>query len=355
MSPLTRLQKELEKHQLEAILVSDLTNVHWLTGFTGTFGFVLVTTDKAFFLTDSRYAIQSREEVKNFEVAHFSKPITTLEFLDQYIKKLSIQKLAFEQSASYEDWQSWTKQFAPIQLVPAPPILDDLRSIKTPEEIKKIKKSCALADACMSHIQKMIRPGVKEYDLTLEVEFFFRRHSAGIGFPPIIVSGKNSAYPHGKPSEKRLDAGDFVTLDFGAILEGYHSDITRTYVVSEVSEKHLQIYHVVLEAQQAAMDFLKPGVLAKDVDQKARDVIAGYGFGEYFGHGLGHSLGMLCHDGQVLNTESTTMIRPNQVWTIEPGIYIEGFGGVRIEDDVVVTETGIELLTHSSRELMVLP
>lgn len=354
MSSLKRLQATLKKHQIEAILVSNNINIQWLTGFSGSWGYAIVTEDKALFITDSRYAIQASQEVKELEVTSYGTGTTHTEFIKSYLKQYHIDKLHFEQSTSFEEWQEWAKAFAPVELVPEPHILESLRSIKTDEEIEKLRKSCALADACMAHVQRMIQPGIREYDLTLEIEFFFRRHSANLAFSPIIVSGANSAKPHGKPTEKRLEPGDFVTLDFGCILAGYNSDITRTFVVSEASHKHTEIYNAVLEAQIAAIQGLKPGMMGVEVDKIARDIISGYGYGSYFQHGLGHSLGRLCHDGQRLNPESLVMVEPGQVWTIEPGIYIEGFGGVRIEDDVVVTKKSVEILTHSPKELLVL-
>ena len=226
--------------------------------------------------------------------------------------------------------------------MPAPDIFTDLRLIKTSEEIEKIRMACRLADKCFEHVLRLLQPGVSEWDISLDIEFFFRRNMAEIGFSPIVASGHRSALPHGRASEKKLEAGDFVTLDFGAKLDGYCSDMTRTMVLAPLSERHKHVYDCVLEAQLAALAFMKPGVSAHDVDAAARDTLAKYDLAQYFGHGLGHGLGRNVHDGGRLGTNSKTILATGQVWTVEPGVYIEGFGGVRIEDDVVVTETGIE-------------
>jgi Xaa-Pro aminopeptidase len=201
----------------------------------------------------------------------------------------------------------------------------------------------------------MLQPGATEYDIGLEIEFFFRRNNADLAFAPIVVSGERSARPHGHPSEKRLESGDFVTMDFGAKLNGQCSDLTRTVVIGEATDRHRQVYAAVLEAELAGIAALKPGAKARDVDAIAREVLGKAQLAEYFGHGLGHGLGSVVHDLGRLAPTSTDIIEVGQVWTVEPGVYIPGFGGVRIEDDVLVTESGPEVLTHTPKEFLVLP
>jgi Xaa-Pro aminopeptidase len=201
----------------------------------------------------------------------------------------------------------------------------------------------------------MIQPGVSEIDICLDLEFFIRRQGADIAFPSIVVSGNRSARPHGKPSEKKLEVGDFVTMDFGARVKGYNSDITRTVVVGEATQRHRDVYDAVLETQLGAIDAIRSGAMAKDVDAGSRACLGKYDLAKYFGHGLGHGLGLIVHDGGRLSASSDNVIAPGQIWTIEPGVYIEGFGGVRIEDDVLITEDGVEVLTHSPKEMMILP
>lgn len=355
MDTLARLRIGMAESGIQAILVSDPVNVGWLTGFSGTFGRVIVTPDNAVFVTDSRYTLQASEEVRSMPTAWFASPVDGDEFVAIQAKKLGVKTLAFEATTPYEQWQKMTEKFNGICLVPAADLLADLRMTKSADEIALVREACGIADAAFEHITRMIQPGVTEIDVCLDLEFYIRRQEADIAFPSIVVSGNRSARPHGKPSEKKLEVGDFVTLDFGARVHGYNSDITRTVVVGEASERHREIYSAVLEAQLAAIDTIRAGVTAKTVDGLVRDMFAKRDLAKYFGHGLGHGLGRLVHDSGRLSQSSTNVIGPGQIWTIEPGVYIEGFGGVRIEDDVLITDSGVEVLTHSPKELTILP
>jgi Xaa-Pro aminopeptidase len=339
-----------------AILVSDLTNLGWLTGFTGTYGRALVTPDQALFITDGRYTIQAAEEVALMPSKTFSSPVDGEDFLAAQVAALDIEVLSFDgQNTTYSTWSKWKEKLASVELVPSPDLFTSLRLVKSDAEADLIRQSCALADACFEHVIRMIQPGVTEYDIALDIEFYFRRQGAEVAFPSIVVSGERSARPHGKPSEKPLEVGDFVTMDFGAKLNGYCSDITRTVVVGEASARHQEVYELVLEAQIEALHTIRAGVEAKEVDRIVREILATRDLAQYFTHGLGHGLGRVVHDTGRLSPTSTDIIAAGQVWTIEPGVYIPGFGGVRIEDDILITETGIEILTHSTKELLVLP
>lgn len=354
MSQLSRVRKQMVDRKCPALLVSDIVNVQWLTGFTGSSGIAVVTEDKAFFITDSRYEVQAANEVTEFERVIFRSPDTQIGILTNELQSRKITKLGFETSTRYDTWQSWTEKLDGVELIPAGDILPPLRLIKTPDEVEKIKSACAIADVCFAHVSRMVQAGVSEYDLALDIEFFIRRHSATLAFDVISVSGPNSAKPHGKPSERKLETGDFVTFDFGAKIHGYCSDLTRTVVVGDCDEKHQAIYDRVLEAQIAAIEALKPGANGKDVDSLVRKILDKDDLSQYFGHGLGHGLGREVHDGGSLAQVRDQVIEPGQVWTVEPGVYIEGWGGVRIEDDVVITDTGAQLLTHSPKELLVM-
>lgn len=349
---LDKLRERMESEGLPALLVSDVANVQWLTGFTGSFGMVLATASDAVFITDSRYTIQASEQVAGAEVVTFGSPKTAADTLAEQAKRLGLERLGFETSTPYSTWEQWSQALAPIELVPTTNLLDSLRIVKSDDEVRKIREACKLADACFQHVLRMIQPGAVEYDLGLEIEFFFRRHKAGIAFEPIVVSGANSARPHGRPSEKRLEPGDFLTLDFGASVEGYCSDITRTVVVGRATPRHKTIYEQVLKAQVAAIDALRPGANGKEVDALARTILDEENLSQYFGHGLGHGLGRAVHDVGRLSSNADQPIEPGQVWTVEPGVYIEGWGGVRIEDDVLVTEGAPEVLTASPKTLM---
>ena len=350
---LCRLRDQMEEKGVGALLVSDLLNVQWLTGFTGSSGYALVTTREAVFLTDSRYTIQANEEVKGFEVVWFQRPKTFEEFLSEQCARVGVGSLAFETSVSYATWQAWTEK-VPVKWTASPDVLKPLRMVKTAEEVAKIKAACAITDACLEHLVRMMQPGVSEYDIQLDLEFFLRRQGAEIAFDPIVVSGANSARPHGSATEKTLEVGDFVTLDLGAKKDGYCSDITRTFVIGEASDRHREVYGQVLKAQLAAVEAVRAGVSAFEPDRLAREILDEKGLAKHFGHGLGHGLGRAVHDYGALSPASKDTIEVGQVWTIEPGVYIEGFGGVRIEDDVHVTPNGAEVLTHFPKELMVL-
>src|SRR5579885_378324 len=356
MDAITRVREKMEEQGLPALLVSNVENAGWMTGFSGSSANIVVTPKDAVFITDSRYTIQARDEVKDLPVETYSSPTEMSEFVAQQLKKLGVQKVGFEKvNTSYDQYEKLKGKLNGIELIPASDLFSDLRLVKAPEEIEKIKAACRLADSCFEHVLRLLQPGVREWAIGLEIEFYFRRNMADIAFSPIVASGWRSALPHGRASEKKLEAGDFVTLDFGAKLDGYNSDITRTMVLAPASDRHKEVYQRVLESQQAALDFMKPGVTAHDVDAAARDYLAKYDLAKYFGHGLGHGLGRSVHDGGRLGTNSKTILEPGQVWTVEPGVYIEGFGGVRIEDDVVVTDNGIEILTKSTKELLILP
>ena len=337
--------------QIDALLVSSSTNLFWLTGFTGSFGYVLLTATEARFITDSRYTVQAKEQVTSMPIVSFASPKTGITVLQETMDELGIKKVGFESIyVTYGQFLTYQEKLSDFEWVPAGELLENLRMIKTPDEIAKIKAACALTDKCFDHIKRLVQVGVTEFEIQLELEFFFRRNGATCAFDPIIVSGENSARPHGKATEKTLAEGDLVTFDFGAKVDGYCADMTRTVVVGKASEKTRAIYDSVLKVQLACLEMMKPGVIAGDVDAKAREIFGEWA--QYFGHGLGHGLGILVHDTGRLGSGSKTVLEPGQIWTVEPGIYFEGFGGCRIEDDVLVTETGIEIFNTTTKELL---
>jgi Xaa-Pro aminopeptidase len=351
---LDRLRRKMSDEGVDALLVSDILNVHWLTGFSGSSGYALVTARDAVFITDSRYTIQAGQEVKGLEVVWFQRPQTFEGFLASQCERIGVSKLAFETSISYATWQAWKEKVASVEWIPSPEVLKPLRMVKTAEEVAKIKEACAITDKCLEHLTRMMQPGVSEYDIQLDLEFFIRRSGAEIAFDPIVVSGPNSARPHGHATERKLQVGDFVTIDLGAKKNGYCSDITRTFVIGEANDRHREIYGQVLKAQVAAVEAITAGRPASEPDRLSREILDEKGLAQYFGHGLGHGLGRAVHDYGGLGPNSKDTIETGQVWTVEPGVYIEGYGGVRIEDDVHVTPDGPEVLTHFPKELMVL-
>jgi Xaa-Pro aminopeptidase len=346
-----RVRSAMAGAGVPALLLTDVATVQWLTGFTGSSAAVVLTLDSGEFVTDSRYAIQAREQITDLGVRIFASPVRQSEALGQSIRELGLSQVAFERSVSYATWEEWQKSFDGVELVPSPEILKPLRMVKTPDEVAKIKAACGLADACLLHVMRLLRPGVREYDIALEIEFYFRRQGAEVGFPPIVASGPNSARPHAAPGDRPLQRGDFVTIDLGARLDGYCSDITRTYVVGRADGRQREVYGQVLKALEESTQALAPGVTGADVDARAREVLDEIGLARHFGHGLGHGLGRAVHDVGSLSGRSTDVIEVGQVWTVEPGVYIEGFGGVRIEDDVLVTADRPVVLNTAAKEL----
>jgi Xaa-Pro aminopeptidase len=355
MTNLEKFRQRLAQFGVEFAVVTNMDNVRWLSGFTGSSAYTLTGKDRGVFITDSRYSDQAVEQVSELEVHIYSTPQTLAQAAAAYARQFGAETVGFEsEHVSVTTSKLLEKEFAGIGLVPIDGLVSPLRMVKSEVEIAKMREACALADACYSNALRMIQPGVAEYDIALDIEFYFRRHHAEIAFPPIVVSGERSARPHGAPSEKKLDRGDFVTMDFGAKVDGYCSDLTRTVIVAEASDRQISVYEAVLNSQLAAIEAVKPGMQASEVDAISRNMLGEAGLAEYFGHGLGHGLGTVVHDVGRMGPTSTDAIEVGQVWTIEPGVYIPGFGGVRIEDDIVVTPDGCELLTYSPKQLQVI-
>lgn len=353
MSNIEKLREAIASRGLNAFLVNQIESVEWTTGFTGSNGFLILTPTDARFVTDGRYTLQAKEQLAGTRVEIYNPGVDSNEFLAKQVRDMGIGRIGFDADAmSFGAHRRLAAAFSGIELVPVEDMFGELRVVKADYEIEKIREACKLADACFEHVLRMIQVGVSEYDIGLDIEFFFRRNGAEIAFAPVVVSGARSALPHGRASEKKLESGDFLTLDIGAKLNGYCSDITRTVVVGQASQRHREIYDTVLRSQMAALEAMRPGVPCRDVDKISREAMGEDG--KYFTHGLGHGLGKLVHDAGRLNSTSDTVLAVGQVWTVEPGIYIPGFGGVRIEDDVVVTQGGIENMTFANKDLLVL-
>jgi len=240
--------------------------------------------------------------------------------------------------------------------VPLKGDVDALRQIKSEEELEYLEKAEAIGDLAFEKILTILKPGMTELEVAAELEYQMKKAGAeNFSFSTIVASGLNSSMPHAIPGEKKLEEGDFVTMDFGCTYKGYCSDMTRTVVLGKASEKQKEIYNTVLKAQLAALDAIKAGVTGKSVDKVARDIITEAGYGECFGHGLGHSVGLFIHEEPRLSPAGETVLEENMIETVEPGIYVPGFGGVRIEDMVAVTKDGCKNFTHSPKELIEIP
>ncbi|OXM16755.1 M24 family metallopeptidase [Paenibacillus herberti] len=350
---LNKLREKLASQGLESLLIGSTYNRQYISGFTGSAGWVLVTAAKSWFLTDFRYTVQAAEQVHGFEIVqHGSDPLVTV---GELLRSEGITSLGFEQEHTvYAQYVKWSKTLQGIKLVPAPALVEQLRIIKDETELAIMQEAADLADRAFQYIQGLIKPGMKESDVALELEVFLRSGGATSScFDTIVASGERSALPHGVASDRIIGIGEFVKLDFGALYHGYCSDITRTVAVGEVSDKHREIYDIVLEAQLHALNNIRPGMTGKEADALARDIITKYGYGDNFGHSLGHGLGMEVHEQPTLNMRSDMVLAPGMVVTVEPGIYVPGFGGVRIEDDVVITDSGIRILTSSPKQQLI--
>lgn len=351
---LNRVREQLHECGLDALFIASAFNRRYLTGFTGTSGYVLITKDKALLFTDFRYTSQAAEQAKAYEIVlHAIKPT---ESIFEAIQSLGVKKLGFEKNhVTFAAHAAYQEQFPGIELVPTENIVEALRGIKDEKELGFIRKAVEITELAFEHILGIMKPGISERDVSAELEYIMRKNGApSSAYATIVASGERSALPHGLASDKLLAANEFVTLDFGASYEGYCSDLTRTVFIGKPTDKHKELYRIVLEANRATLSGLKPGMTGKAGDSLARDIIAGYGYGENFGHGLGHAFGLEIHEAMRFSQQSNDILQPGMVITVEPGIYIPGFGGVRIEDDIVVTETGIEVLTKSNKELIVL-
>lgn len=335
----------------EAFAITNLKNIRYLTGFTGSFGIALLTLDKIFLLTDFRYAEQAKRETKA-EIIIFKN--SWFDTLKNIIYEKKIKKLYFEPSCSYETFKKLS-EIKKIHLLPKSYIVENIRAIKEKEEIELIKKAVKIAEKAFFKVKPYIKKGQKEKTLALMLEYEMKKQGTEIlPFPVIVASGANSSMPHWRNSNKLLKKGDFVIIDWGAEHKGYFSDMTRTFVIGTATDKQINIYETVNMARQAAINNIKTGIKAEKIDAIARNLIKKSGYGEKFGHATGHGVGMDIHELPKINNKSKDIILPGMVFTIEPGIYIEGFGGVRIEDMVYVKENAIEVLTNIPRELEIL-
>ena len=356
MNRVEKLRQQLVSEQLDAIIVDSAHNRRYLSGFTGSAGTLLITLQEQYLLTDFRYRVQSKEQAPSFTIIEYSAgPHSDVM---QLLVKHQIKRVAFEQDQwSYSQYKKWEQFLAEkVELVATSSLIENIRMIKDASELQILQEAAHLADKTFAHILNYIEVGISEKDIALEMEMFMRKNGAtSSSFDTIVASGERSALPHGVASERILKNNEFVKLDFGAYYKGYCSDITRTvFLGQEPTEKHYEIYNTVLESQLLALKNIKQGITGKEADAFARDYITAKGYGDLFGHGTGHAIGLEIHESPRLSKMSDTVLKPGMVVTVEPGIYVPDFGGVRIEDDIVITETGIQILTQSTKEFILL-
>jgi Xaa-Pro aminopeptidase len=348
-----KIQEILEKENLDLLLITSLPNIRYLSGYSGTNGLILISSNKSLFLTDFRYKEQASEQVKYLKVVIAERELIlslpTLSLLRP--KRL---KLGFESNHLTCGTYRKLKALLPnCLLVPTENLIESLSVKKDQNEIDRIKKAVSITDRVFYEILDFVKPKVKEQDLAAEIEYKFKKYgSSAPFFETIVASGKRSALPHGVASSKRIEKGDLVTLDMGAVYDGYTADMTRTVVVGKANKRQKEVYNIVLKAQRQALSKVKPKIKACDLDKVARDIIKRAGYDKYFGHGLGHGIGGIIHAGPAINPRNQQLLEPGMVITVEPGIYIPNWGGVRIEDDVLITKRGCEILTKAEKGLI---
>ncbi len=352
MNKIERLIKDMPD-EIDAVIVKNGFNRFYFTNFSSTAGVLIITKKEAYFLLDFRYFEMAQNVVKGVKIICFSN---LFEEINKIFKNENVKNVAVETKSvsisEFEEYKTKLNEYNFTKNSWLDEEISSLRSVKTEEEVEKIRRSQEVVDAAFSHILNFISAGKTEKQVAREIENFILDNAQAVSFSTIVVSGKNSSLPHGVPTEKILEDGDFVTMDFGAILDGYCSDMTRTVVVKKPSNFQRELYKIVLDGQELALKTIKQGLICNEVDAMVRRFFKKFDYEEEFGHGLGHGVGIEIHEDPYLNKICKTKLKENMVVTVEPGIYLNSKMGIRIEDMVVVKENGILNLTKSSKELI---
>lgn len=351
--------RKIEKENVDGLLVIKnealiKENVRYVSGFSGSSAYIIISPEHRILITDDRYTEQAVEECPNFEIVRHGRPFTKI--FNEVVNNLNIKKLGFERNGVTVDLFNTLKEnLTGIELVSTKGIIEGLRAVKDEKELVLMKKAAQITDRTFEHILDFIKMGIKERDIALEMEFYMRKIGASdLAFDLILVSGKRSSHQHGAPSEKKIEHGDFVTMDFGALYKSYRCDMTRTIVVGNADEKQKEVYNTVKMAQQEGVNILKAEVEGKKVSAYVRKIIEKAGYGDYSGHGLGHGVGLEIHEVPYIRAYGDFVLKAGNVVTVEPGIYIPGWGGVRIEDTIIIKEEGCEIITKSPKDLIAL-
>lgn len=347
---------EILKSKNDCVIITSPENRRYFTSFNSSDGFLVITSDETIFFTDSRYIEAAQNQItacKSVLLKRVSETIVP------YLKEKNIENIYLEtERLTVAELNSLKKAFDFCKVEAkeeVDEIINKLRSVKTEKEIDYIKKAQQIAEDAFEYILKFIKVGVTEKEIALELDFYMLSHGAeAVSFETIAVSGKNSSMPHGVPTDKRIENGDFITMDFGAVYNGYHSDMTRTVIVGKPTEKQKEVYETVLKAQKSSLEVLKSGITGVKADKAARDIIENAGYKENFGHGTGHGVGIEIHETPNLSPYSKATLETGNIVTVEPGIYIPDEFGVRIEDMALITDDGYINLTSCKKELIIL-
>jgi Xaa-Pro aminopeptidase len=350
---LEEVKQSIVQSRLRGLLVTSLPNIRYLTGFTGSNALLFISPETDIFITDTRYRMQAANEVKGFRVLIASGSLN--EILSQKIGDTGRGKIGFEASAlSVSAHSVLKKSLRKTTLVPLAGVVEKIRALKDEDEILNIRRAASITDKVFNKILAILKPGVRELEIAAEVAYWHKSLGAeSDAFETLVASGARGALPHARPSEKKIRKSEMVTIDLGCRVEGYHCDMTRTVSVGRPSAELRKIHTVVLEAQQRSLDKSFPGTPVKVLDGAARGHIRKQGYGKYFTHSLGHGIGLEVHEMPRVSAKSTEILKSEFVITVEPGIYVPGLGGVRIEDDVIIREQGCELLSTVARELVI--
>ena len=346
---LAKLRAAMQTHKLDAVIISNPKNRFYVSGFTGSAGLLLITQHDQLIVTDSRYYEQVRRQLPDWHLIEAG--YQQVEYLRNAIETLDLPedaRIGFESnSLTVAEFQNWEDTLDKVNLVGTSDLVLNLRAIKTEKELDAIRQAVTIADGAMAHIYRWIQPGMTEKEVAWELEVQMRQNGASaLSFETIVASGPNSALPHAQPSDRVLELGDIVVIDMGCVVEGYASDVTRTFSLGEPKDpEYFQIWQLVCRANRTAVEGVQAGLSGKEADALARDIIKTAGYGDYFGHSLGHGVGLDIHEYPRLSYTKENILATNSVVTIEPGVYLPGRFGVRLEDMVLVLDDGVEVLT----------
>lgn len=355
MDRLGQIKSNFERLGIDSFLIKNLPNIRYISGFSGSAANVLITKDKNYFITDFRYKAQSKDEVYDkFEIMVCTQ--NSMDFLTDLVSENKLNSVGFESNfVTYADAEKLKNDLKEVNFVAVDSLIEGIVIRKNEKEIESTKKAVEITDKTFSELLKIIKPGLTEREVSSHISFLQKKLGAdGDSFDAIVAAGERSAFPHARATDRIIRNGELLKLDFGCVVDGMKSDMTRTLAIGEIPDECKKIYNIVKEAQQRALDNVRAGISGRELDAYARDFIKDSGYGNNYGHGLGHGLGYDIHEKPAVNERSDYILEVNNIITIEPGIYIEGLGGVRIEDDVVVKENGCEILNKTTKELITL-
>ncbi len=346
---LKRLCETLVENEIDAMLVGQPENRRYLSGFTGSAAWLVISAEQALLATDFRYYEQVGREAPGFKLAKIETEFSDL--LPGLLRDLTIRRLGFEsRHLTVDQLQTLSRATEGVEWVPLEDVVERIRSVKDEGEIESLRRSAKLTDAAFGHLLEVIGPGMTEREAAWEIEAYMRTHGASkVAFDLIVAAGPNGALPHAQPGDRVVQDGDPIVVDIGCVVDGYCSDMTRSFSLGDASAKYLEVWEIVLKAQQAALDGIRAGVTGVEADGLAREVVTGAGYAEYFGHGLGHGVGLAVHEAPRASRLSKDTLAAGMSLTVEPGIYLPGEFGVRLEDLVIVREEGVEILSGTRK------